>query len=102
MAHSASPESTAVQKCGFRKFWRADSGNSGHQRRRGCSGRIVKAEVFGAAGAPVEREQPAALEDGIHDGVRECQQHRRSGQNQRRRSGHFRLDRAAFVETALV
>jgi len=32
--------------CGFRKFWRADSGNSGHLRRWVWSGRIVKSEVL--------------------------------------------------------
>ena len=41
-------QKTLGRTCGFRKFWRANSGNSGHLRRWGDGGRIVKPEVFGA------------------------------------------------------
>lgn len=34
--------------CGFRKFWRANSGKSGHLRTWGRRGRIVRAEMLGA------------------------------------------------------
>ena len=57
--------------CGFRKFWRADSGNTGHLRRCSGGGRIVKPQVLGPQGWSVEHEQAAAYEDAIDEGLGE-------------------------------
>ena len=59
------------EDCGFRKFWRVFSGKSGHFLRWGWDGRIVKAEVLGAVGRPVEREESTAFQDAIDNRVRE-------------------------------
>src|ERR1043166_8421371 len=56
-------------RCGFRKLWPANSGNSGQLRR--CTGghRIVKFQVLGPQGGAVQDEQPPAFQDPVHDGV---------------------------------
>src|SRR2546422_2342880 len=55
--------------CGFRKFWRFDSGNSGRLILCLRRSRVVKSEVLGPHRRSVEREYPTTLKNPIQDGV---------------------------------
>ncbi len=65
--------------CGFRKFWRINSGNSDHLAVR-YSGRlsrclrrggVVKSQVLGPHRRTIQREETTALQDAVDDRVGE-------------------------------
>src|SRR5713101_205570 len=77
--NSPRPDSLPIPACGFRKFWRINSGNSDHLAVR-YSGRlsrclrrggVVKSQVLGPHRRTIQREETTALQDAVDDRVGE-------------------------------